>query len=119
MGEDREKTVAELRQQIEQGEYRVDPTAVANAILRRIRDLAQARRDLGQAPQAMDPAWDPGQYQSECSYPDRSPEASVNDMPVAPCTTDPIHVRPTLPTRLRTLVWALRAALGGTQTHSS
>ena len=55
-----------LKEQIEKGEYRVDPTAVADAILRRI--------------------------QNECSYPASDPSASMNATPARPSTTDPIQV---------------------------
>jgi Anti-sigma-28 factor, FlgM len=44
MDEDHEK-VADVRDQITQGEYHVDPEAVADAILRRLRELAAARRE--------------------------------------------------------------------------
>jgi Anti-sigma-28 factor, FlgM len=44
MDEDHEK-VADVRDQITQGEYRVDPEAVADAILRRLGELAAARRE--------------------------------------------------------------------------
>lgn len=37
MYKDREDKMGELKQQIEAGEYRVDPTAVADAIVRRLR----------------------------------------------------------------------------------
>lgn len=57
---------ATLKEQIAKGEYRVDPTAVADALLRRI--------------------------QSECSYPASGPSASVNTTPAGPSTTDPIQV---------------------------
>jgi hypothetical protein len=60
METDREAKVAKIKEQLEQGDYRVDPKAVAEAILGRIRDgwrrpgLEAARPDL----------------QSECSYPE-------------------------------------------------
>ena len=44
----------QLKEQIERGEYQVDPVAVADAMLRRLRGLA--------APSV----------QNECSYPDSS-----------------------------------------------
>ena len=40
MNKDREDKMGELKQQIEAGEYRVDPTAVADAIVRRLREPA-------------------------------------------------------------------------------
>ncbi len=44
MDEDREK-VADMREIIEQGDYRVEPVVVADAILRRLRALAVARAE--------------------------------------------------------------------------
>jgi hypothetical protein len=44
MDEDRNK-VADMREQIEQGDYRVEPVAVADAILRRLRELGVARAE--------------------------------------------------------------------------
>jgi hypothetical protein len=61
---------AVLREQIERGEYRVDPTAVADAVMRRLRAFAQ----------------------NECSYPASGPSASANTTPAGPSTTDPIRV---------------------------
>jgi len=55
-----------LKQQIERGEYRVDPSAVADALIR----FAQ----------------------SECSYPASGPSASVNTTPGGPASTDPIQL---------------------------
>jgi hypothetical protein len=43
------RKVGKLKQQIEQGEYRVPALAVADAILRRLQELAVARADLTQA----------------------------------------------------------------------
>jgi hypothetical protein len=48
MDEDREK-VADMRDIIQQGDYRVEPVAVAEAILRRLRDLAVARAERVQS----------------------------------------------------------------------
>jgi anti-sigma-28 factor FlgM len=62
--------LAVLKEQIERGEYRVDPTAVADALLRRLRAFAQ----------------------NECSYPDSGPSAPANTTPGGPSTTDPIQV---------------------------
>ncbi len=44
MDEDREK-MAEMRDIVQQGEYRVEPVAVAEAILHRLRELAVARAE--------------------------------------------------------------------------
>jgi len=87
---------AQLKEQIEKGEYQVDPAAVADAMLRRLRGLDQ----------------------NECSNPDNSPSASTNTTPGSPSTTKPTHVRSP---RLRgprgfSSFSALRA---GTQAHNS
>jgi hypothetical protein len=95
---------AELKQLIDKGEYEVDPVAVADAMLRRLR-----------APQ------------NECSNPDSSPSASVNTTPGGPSTTKPTHVR-SVPRLRRASMPAGRgprsfssvvAVRAGTQTHSS
>jgi len=57
---------AMLRQQIERGEYRVNPTAVADAMLRRL--------------------------QNECWYPASGASASRNATPGGPSATEPIQV---------------------------
>jgi hypothetical protein len=54
--------VAVLKEQIEKGEYHVDPKAVADAMLRRLRFFAQ----------------------NECSYPANGPSASTNSTPGGP-----------------------------------
>jgi hypothetical protein len=59
---------ATLRDKIAKGQYQVDPTAVADAFLRRA--LAQ----------------------NECSYPASSPSASANTTPGGPSITDPTQV---------------------------
>ena len=97
MDQDREQKVAEIKQRVERGEYRVDPDVVADAILRRLREFAAARA------KRVTP-------QNECSYPDSSPAASVNLTPAGPSRTRPIHV-----SRIPSLAWLF----GGTQTHSS
>ena len=61
---------AQLKEQIERGEYQVDPVAVADAMLRRLRGLTQ----------------------NECSYPESSPSASTKATPGVPSTTKPTHV---------------------------
>jgi anti-sigma-28 factor FlgM len=61
---------AVLKQQIEKGEYQVDPSAVADAMLRRLRAFAQ----------------------SACSYPASGSSASMNATPGGPTTTDPTQV---------------------------
>jgi len=101
MNEVSEQRVADIKQRIERGEYRVDPQAVADAILKRARDRAAAS-----SARAADK-----EPQNECSYPDRDPEASLNVTPWGPSRTRPTHVS-------RRLLFALRM-LSGIQTQSS
>jgi Anti-sigma-28 factor, FlgM len=42
MGAERENKVTRLKDEIAQGTYKVDPTAVADAIVRRLREIARA-----------------------------------------------------------------------------
>ena len=93
MNKDREDKMGELKQQIEAGEYLVDPTAVADAIVRRLRDAATGhagtvrRNDRAERRR--------GNGQNACSYPTSSPEPSVNTTPGGPPTTEPMKVRST------------------------
>jgi hypothetical protein len=116
MDEDHEK-VADMRDQIREGEYRVEPKAVADAILRRLRDLAAARREHVAAHER---AWaqDDG-LQMRCSYPESSPVASVNTTPGDPSITRPTGVSPMALDKLASaLSTALRPGTGR-QTQSS
>ena len=61
---------AVLKQQIEKGEYEVDPSAVADAMLRRLRALRSERVLVS----------------------DQRPSASTNATPGGPSTTDPTQV---------------------------
>jgi Anti-sigma-28 factor, FlgM len=105
MGQDRNFKVGQLRDQVERGDYRIDPGAVADAIVGRLRDLVQAGGNRMQG-------------QSECSYPDSSSTESTNSRPAGPSTTDPIHVRPTFAPGAPAVSW-LSLALGGTQKQIS
>ncbi len=69
-----------LKSQVDDGEYRVDPPAVADAMLRWYLDPAPSRR-----------RW--LRPQNECSKPDRGSSPSMNTVPGAPSTTDPITLR--------------------------
>lgn len=104
--EDCENKVAQLKEKIESGEYLVDPTAVADAIVNQIRDLADARAEHVFS-------------QNECSNPTKASVASTNVTPASPSTTDPIHVSPTLLKRVVDILSSPAQALGGKQTHSS
>ncbi len=96
---------AKLKEQIENGEYEVDPAAVADAMLRRLHGLGEPRaRELAQ---------------NECSYPDSSPSPSVNTRPGGPSTTKPTHVRSVVRLRRPRSLSSLIAVSAGTQAHSS
>jgi len=103
-----EARLADLKERIEKGEYQVDPSAVADAILRRLRER------LGQAPAAE------AQSKNECSYPESPLSPSEKVTPGGPSTTDPTQVRLTpLSRSLRTVASTLLQALAGAQTQSS
>lgn len=116
MEEDHEK-VADMREKIERGEYRVEPTAVADAILRRLQELAVAR---GEHVAADEQAWAHTHgSQIECSYPERDPRAPRKMTPGAPSTTRPTTVRPTVIERLANVVSTTLKPDPGTQAQSS
>lgn len=76
-----------IKSRVQQGEYRVDPRATAEAMLRWFTAPSGPRRG------------DPPTYdlrggrrpQNECSNPDSGTSASMNTMPGGPSTTDPIQ----------------------------
>jgi Anti-sigma-28 factor, FlgM len=70
MTPDRAGKMAGIKEQIERGQYRVDPGAVADAILRR----------LGQGWPLLD---GPNAY-TKCSYPESSGPEGPNRNPLAP-----------------------------------
>jgi Anti-sigma-28 factor, FlgM len=116
MDQDGEK-VTEIKHRIERGEYRVDPRAVADALLRRLRESAQGRPEhLNAAERALA---DELFRQIECSYPASSPGASVNATPARPSSTRPTQVRPTVLKRSDHMVSIALRALAGTHTQSS
>src|SRR5437764_619934 len=70
MEEDHHHKMSAIKEQIQRGDYHVDPAIVAEAILRRIR----------------------GHGQNACSYPDSFVSESTNTTPASPCATEPIQV---------------------------
>jgi hypothetical protein len=94
MNNSREQQIGKIKERIERGEYEVDPRAVADAIMDRLR-LSTALAE---------------EYQNECSKPDSSPSPSVNTTPPGPRTTWPIKVNRWLSN--------VAAAVGGIQTQS-
>jgi Anti-sigma-28 factor, FlgM len=95
MSQTSEQRLAELKQKIDRGEYVVDPWAIADALVERLRAASFRAHES----------------QKECSYPDSSSSASVNTMPARPSRTRPTHVTRWLSSTL--------TALGGMQTQSS
>ena len=93
MNKDREDRMGEIKQQIEAGEYLVDPTAVADAIVRRLRDAAGGHNVVVRRSDR--PERRRGNGQNACSYPPSSTEPSVKTMPAGPSTTEPMKVRST------------------------
>jgi hypothetical protein len=101
--------VAKLQGQIARGEYEVDPRAVAEAIITKLRLRALARARLQQSPSA----------DKECSKPDSDPSTSMNVTPVSPSTTRPIQVSPAPLGQAALAVSAAARAVGGIQAQSS
>ncbi len=112
----REK-VADMQEQIKRGEYRVEPTAVADAILRHLHELAAAR---GEHVAPDEQAWARRQgVQMECSYPERDALAPPKTTPAGPSTTRPTTVKPTVIERLANAVSTSFSPDAGTQAQSS
>jgi hypothetical protein len=105
-----EPKVAKLREQVERGEYPIDPDAVADALLKRLRLLSAVRRMIGRTQRH----W-PRAAQNECSYPESAGEAPVeptNASP-SPASTRPIHVIwPVWSSAANAVSIALRAGAG-------
>ncbi len=118
MNKDREDKMGEIKQQIEAGEYLVDPTAVADAIVRRLRDAAGGH--TGAVRRNDRPERRRGNGQNACSYPPSSPGPSVNTTPAGPSTTEPMKVRST-PRRswFEGVIEGFVHTLAGRHAHSS
>lgn len=75
--------VAEIKRQFERGQYRVDPYAIADAMIRWAElELESGGRQLPRA-----------RAQNLCSKPERSRGASVKTAPGAPARTVPTRLR--------------------------
>jgi anti-sigma-28 factor FlgM len=79
---EREAKVRDIKDQIQRGEYRIDDRAVADAIVRRLRERAHYKPAKGPKRRT----------QTECSYPANSSGPSVNTTPAGPSATRPIQV---------------------------
>jgi Anti-sigma-28 factor, FlgM len=96
-----------LKERIASGEYQVDPTAVADAIVSRLSDAALARGCRTQAAGL--------RLQKECSYPETSVSAPRKTTSAAPSRTAPTRVRPE---RFRRWVIFPGSAYAGAGTHA-
>lgn len=94
-----------LREQIARGEYDVDPVAVADAVVRRLREQGL----LGERQVT----------QSECSKPASGPVASVKRAVAGPLTARPIQVIRTASFVLANFASISLRPAGGAQTQSS
>ncbi len=113
MEDDRNQVVAGIKAQVERDEYIVDSYAVADALLKRLRGLAESRPRYGGTDE-------PGPRYRECSYPASSPSGeSVNRRPGSPGTTRPTQVNPGPSAWSRKANSALAREFWGRQAHSS
>ena len=114
MEEQYDKKVAELKDQLERGDYTVDPNAVADAIVRRLRDLVAFRAELVRDADRTGPP----PFQSRCSYPESGADAPAKLTPV-PRTARPIQVMRAAGAALASAAASVAQAGGGAQTQSS
>lgn len=127
MEDQADKKLADLKDRLDNGDYAIDPHAVADAILRRSRDMALLRAELGSTPSSRDRRGGPTGLaggtsptaQSVCSYPSRGLAASWKLTPGEPWMTRPIHVIRAFGSALATAASNTARALGGAQAHSS
>jgi hypothetical protein len=76
--------VTEIKRQVESGQYRVDPYAIADAMIRWCQlEIETAGRRVPRA-----------RAQNECSKPLSAPAASLKTTPGGPSSTVPITLRP-------------------------
>lgn len=122
-----DKKLDELKERLDSGEYAIDPRAVADAILRRSREVALLRAEMRATPPPRDPRSGPtgltgggsSHPQSSCSKPSRGLAASWKLTPGEPWMTRPIHAIRALGSALATALSNAPRALGGAQTQSS
>jgi hypothetical protein len=113
MEDDRKQTVAGIKAKVERDDYTVDPTAVADALLKRLREMAEARREHVGSEER-------GPRYRECSYPSSSSSGeSANRRPASPGSTRPTQVNPWPSAWSRRAASALAQALWGTQAQIS
>ena len=78
-----------IKTQVEQGEYRVEPLVIADAMIRWFSAPDRRRGERG-------PYRPGGGAQNECSKPDSGCSVSRKTTSAGPSTTEPIQVRPLL-----------------------
>jgi hypothetical protein len=115
MDNESDKKLDELKERLDRGEYAVDPAAVAEAILRRSRDMALVRAHVRQLRRY---AEEPKDDQARCSYPVNRLVASTKLTPDSPLITRPIQVMRRLRETLASAFSATFRAPGGAQTQS-
>lgn len=114
MDKEADKKVAEIKERLARGDYAVDPSAVADAILRRSRDMRLGRAEMRAHGSAR------GSGQTSCSYPRSSSEESrKTTLGVSAVLARPIQVIRALWGRLARALSIRPRALGGAQTQSS
>ena len=91
MAEAPEDKLEKLREQVRRGEYTIDPDAVAEAVLERLRLRSLARQELDLYPACVGL----GVPQNTCSYPESDPEEepAPDSLTPVPARTRPIQVR--------------------------
>lgn len=127
MQDETDKKLTDLKERLDSGEYAVDPHAVAEAILRRSREIALLRAQFAESgsgprhPRGGSGSRGPGSFEPHdaCSYPTNRLVASRKLTPGAPWMTRPIQVMRALGSALWTAASSTRRALAGAQAHSS
>jgi hypothetical protein len=118
MDDQHKQAVADIKAKVGRGDYVVDPVAVAEALLKRLRQQRSLRMDACDQ-RSVEPADDPADAQTECSYPRSAWPASEKVARGVPARTRPIQVRPKRSGWLAAAVSATLRALGGTHAQSS
>lgn len=127
MDDESDKKLTDLKERLDRGEYAVDPRAVADAILRRSRDMALLRAQFSEMrPGPRDPrggsgGWGAGSFgdQNACSYPSSRLVASRKLTPGEPWMTRPIQVILALGSAFFTAASSMLHTLAGAHAHSS
>jgi hypothetical protein len=127
MEDQADEKLADLKERIASQDYAIDPRAVADAILRRSRDMALLRAEMRPTPPAPGPRGGPTGLtgggsscaQSRCSNPSSRLAASWKLTPGEPWMTRPIQVIRAFGSALAKAASSPGRALGAAQTHSS